>query len=124
MSVAVEPVLMRRGDDCLRACAAFVCRVPYEDTPAAVPDAIAHEDWWKLWADWARDQGRKMWFYYDDLPTGRVRWLAAVPSLTLPGREHVVVMRHEVLRYDPAQARSSVDLAEVKYGITIDRATA
>jgi hypothetical protein len=114
--------LQRRYDECLRACTAVVLGLDYDDTPEVSAADTGTEDFWDAWVGWANRSGHgPMLFYYDAPPVERERWIAVVPSLNTPGKDHAVVMRRTALVLDPVsngERYSAISPSHVKYGIT------
>lgn len=116
-----SPIAQRRGDECLRACAAFILNIDYEDTPSVSAADAPTDTFWGDWTAWAEQRGTPMLFYYQDHPRSDL-WIACVPSLAFPGRDHAVVMQRTLLLLDPARfARyEAVRHSDVRYGIAFE----
>lgn len=113
---------MRRNDDCLRACAATVLGIDYEDTPTVVPDSVPSEEWWDAWYKWAAANGLTLDYYPETerSPIEHDLWIGIVDSLNVPDRDHAVVMRRTGLLHDPCPSdRDRVSLGDVKYALTL-----
>lgn len=112
----------RRHDDCLRACVATVLGIAYDDTLSIEPDAVENDEFWSAWVDWAEARGDVMWFFHGEQPIHLDRWIASVPSLTMPGKQHVVVMRRTGLFDDPCRTtkREFVSPSDVTLGIAFE----
>lgn len=121
---------MRSEVDCMRAGLATLANRPYATVPEiARPDAGALAASQAL-ADlgaWAHGLGSRL-TYHDSPPTHRGAWLGAVPTdETGPG--HCAVFCTDRLVHDPAAGFPlppghelvPVTLADVRWGITLDR---
>lgn len=111
-------VVQRKHDECLRACVSYLLDVDYEATPSISAADARTEEFWDAWVEWAADRGYQMLFYYDGMPAA-TDWIAVVPSLNQPGKDHAVVMRHAGLVLDPVSNGERYTRAprKAKYGI-------
>lgn len=100
----------------------MVLGVPYEETPEVEPEAVENGEFWGTWMDWAEQRRTPMAFHSGEVPVHLERWIAVVESLTMPGKDHVVVMRRATLFHDPAggDAREFVVPSDVKYAIVFE----
>jgi len=118
--VTREAVFQRKHDECLRACVSFLLGIPYDELPDVSAADDSTDDFWSAWVDWGRQRGKELFFYYDGMPAA-TEWIAVVPSLNQPGKDHAVVMQRARLVHDPVSHGERYDKtpAEIKYGITL-----
>ena len=101
---------VQRSDDCWRAAAATVLRIPIWHVPDPHFDAhlAAGQDPEKLdrsaraeFATWLASRGLRMTIHAEKLPLKEERWIGVVP---LDGwfNSHCLVMRRDRLLFDPA----------------------
>jgi hypothetical protein len=97
----VIEVTQTHPDHCVRAVLASLLELPLDQVPE--PDLDGYYGFWARYNRWLRERG---WFLYQLMeypPYPPDLWIAGVPSLSLRGESHVVVMEGDRLRWDPAR---------------------
>lgn len=96
-------ITQTRPDNCMAAVLASLLEVPLAQVPQPDPRGTPAA-FWSAFNVWLRERG----FYLhnllntEDFPRADL-WIAGVPSFSLRGRSHVVIMEGERLRWDPAR---------------------